>query len=83
MGAANPDARWLVGVASLVFPAAAAVAAIALRRGALRAAGAFLVLSVGTPTYMAYGLNLPALAVGLALLASPSAVLRDPSTSKA
>lgn len=83
VGAANPDARWLVGAASVVFPAAAVLAALAVRRGALRVAGALLVVSVATPTYMAYPLNLPALVVGLALLMSPAAVLRVPSTAEA
>lgn len=68
---ANPDARWIVGIASVVFPATAAGAAMALRRGALRWAGVLLLLSVATPTYMAYALNLPALVVGLVLVASP------------
>ena len=69
---ANPDARWLVGGASVVFPAAALAGAMALRRGALRWAGALLVVSVATPTYMAYPLNLPALAAGLWLLFAPT-----------
>ena len=69
---ANADARWLVGVASVVFPGAALVAAVALRRGALRWAGAFLLVSVATPTYFAWPLNLPALVVGLRLVMAPS-----------
>jgi hypothetical protein len=70
----NADARWLVGVASVVFPAAAVLAAMALRRGALRWAGVFLLVSVATPTYYAYPLNIPALVAGLVLLAAPSIV---------
>lgn len=76
---ANPDARWLVATASVAFPAAAAGAALALHRGALRWAGALLVLSVATPTYMAYPLNLPALVVGAGLLAAPGAFV-SPTT---
>lgn len=68
------DARWLVGAASVVFPVAAVLAAMAMRRGALRWAGAFLLVSVATPTYYAYPLNLPALVAGLVLLAAPSIV---------
>jgi hypothetical protein len=70
----NADARWLVGVASVVFPAAAVLAAMALRRGAIRWAGLFLLVSVATPTYYAYPLNIPALVAGLILLAAPSIV---------
>lgn len=77
---ANGDGRWLVGVASIVFPGAAVVAAVALRRGSLRWAGVFLLLSVATPTYFAWALNLPALVIGLRLAMAPStfggAVLR-------
>jgi len=68
----NSDERWVVGIASVVFPAAAAGAAHALRRGALRWAGVFLLLSVATPTYFAWPLNLPALVVGLGLVLAPS-----------
>jgi hypothetical protein len=60
----TPDSRWFVGMASVVFPAAAAIAAVALRRGALRWAGVLLLVSVATPTYFAWPLNLPALLVG-------------------
>ena len=68
----NPDARWIVGVASVVFPAAAVGAALALRRGALRWAGALLLVSVATPTYFAWAVNLPALVAGLGLLLAPT-----------
>ena len=71
---ANADARWLVGVASVVFPAAAVLAAMALHRGAIRWAGVFLLVSVATPTYYAYALNIPALVAGLVLLVAPSIV---------
>lgn len=74
---ANADVRWIVRIASLVFPAAAAAASVALSRGALRWAGVLLLLSVATPTYMAYPLNLPALVVGLALVVSPAVIIRD------
>ncbi|MDQ1506916.1 MAG: hypothetical protein QOD57_4643 [Actinomycetota bacterium] len=71
LSAVNADARWLVGVASVVFPAAAVLAAMALRRGAIRWAAVLLLVSVATPTYYAYPLNIPALVAGLVLLAAP------------
>jgi hypothetical protein len=71
----NDDAIVLVGVASVVFPLCALGAALALRDRRDRLAGLLLLASVATPTYFAYALNLPALAVGLALLAAPSATL--------
>jgi hypothetical protein len=52
-------------------------AALALRRRADRLAGVLLMLSVATPTYFAYVLNLPALMIGLALAAMPSLTLGD------
>jgi hypothetical protein len=42
-----------------------------------RSAGALLLLSVVTPTYFFAVLNLPALIVGVALLAAPEKVLSD------
>ena len=72
--AATPDARWLVAVASALFPAAAAGAALAARRGALRWAGMLLLVSVATPTYFAWPLNVPALVAGLVLVVAPSTV---------
>ena len=71
---ATPDARWLIGLASVLFPAAAAAAAVALRRGAIRWAGVLLLVSVATPTYFAWPLNVPALVAGLVLAVAPSAV---------
>jgi len=79
MSQANADARWLVGAASVVFPAAALAGAMALHRGATRWAGALLLVSVATPTYMAYPLNLPALGAGLWLLVAPTRAI--PATS--
>jgi hypothetical protein len=79
----NPDARWLVGVASVIFPAAAAAAAVALRRGALRWAGVLLLISVATPTYFAWALNLPALVAGLGLTLAPSSLDRSPGPTRA
>jgi hypothetical protein len=70
----NGDARWLVGIASVVFPLCAIAAAIALRSGRDRLAGVLLLLSVATPTYFAYGLNLPALLVGAGLIWAPKAL---------
>ena len=76
----NDDVRVLVGLASVVFPMCAVGATVALGRRHDRLAGLLLVLSVATPTYFAYPLNLPALVVGLALLASPAVVLGRPPT---
>jgi hypothetical protein len=73
--AVDHNARVLVAFASVVFPMCAVGATVALGRRHDRLAGLLLVLSVATPTYFAYPLNLPALVVGLALLASPAAVL--------
>jgi hypothetical protein len=72
----NADARWFVGAASILGPGAAAAAAVALRRGAFRSAGVLLLVSVATPTYMAYGLNVPALAAGLGLTLAPGGFVR-------
>ncbi len=73
----NDDVRVLVGLASVVFPLCALCAAVMLRRRHDRLAGLLLVVSTATPTYFAYPLNLPALVVGLALLASPGIALRE------
>lgn len=75
LGDVNADARLLVAGFSIAGPLAAVVAARLLGRGADRAAGALLLLSVLTPTYFAYGLNLPALLLGLTLAVAPHAVL--------
>jgi hypothetical protein len=77
------DARFLVAVASVLFPAAAGAAGLALHRGALRWAGLLLLASVATPTYMAYALNLPALVVGAGLVIAPKAFVRTPAAQDA
>lgn len=69
-----PDARWFVALASVLFPAAAAGAAFALKRGAVRLAGVLLLVSVATPTYFAWPLNVPALVAGLMLVMAPSTI---------
>jgi hypothetical protein len=74
-GEVNSDARLLVGAASVVGPLAAVGAAWLLTRGADRPAGVLLLVSVLTPTYFAWVLSVPALVVGLALLAAPRAVV--------
>ncbi len=66
MGGVDPDARVLVGMASVAFPAAAALASAAVARHRDRAAGLLLVVSAATPTYFAWALIVPALLVGLA-----------------
>ena len=75
LGQVNADARFLVGVASIAGPLCAVAASRLLAVGADRWAGGLLVLSVVTPTYFAFVVNLPALVVGLALLIAPRYVL--------
>jgi hypothetical protein len=75
LGDVNADARFFVGAFSIGGPLAAIGAAWLVGRRADRSAGALLVVSVLTPTYFAYILNLPALLVGLALVAAPHVVL--------
>ncbi len=67
---------WVVlGLASVVFPACAVLAGVAVARGHVRAAGVFLLLSVATPTYFLWVVNLPALVGGVALLLAPRRVV--------
>jgi hypothetical protein len=73
----NPDVRVPVGIASVAFPLAAALAYVALVRRRARAAGLLLLVSVLTPTYFAWVLNVPALLVGSALLLSPNRMVRS------
>ncbi len=62
------DARSLVTTFSVLGPLSALGAAVLIRKGTLRWAGVLLVLSVATPTYFAWPINIPALLVGLLLL---------------
>jgi hypothetical protein len=78
LGSVNADARLLVGSFSVGCPLAALVAARALVTGRDRIAGLLLVISVATPTFLLWIVNLPALLVGLALMAAPSTVLEPP-----
>lgn len=71
------DAKVLVGTATVLFPLCAVGAAVALDRGRDRLAGALLLLSVATPTYFAYALNVVPLVVGAILLVAPHALLDD------
>lgn len=68
----DDDARLPVGVASVAFPLCALGAASALRSRRDRLAGLLLLVSVATPTYFAYVVNLPALVVGVVLLVWPA-----------
>jgi hypothetical protein len=77
----NDDAKILVGLASVAFPLCALGAALALERRHDRLAGALLLVSVATPTYFLFALNLPALLVGVALLVSPARTLGDRQSS--
>jgi hypothetical protein len=76
-GSVNEDARVIVGSATLLGPLAALLASTAVGRCQDRLAGLLLVISVATPTYFAWVLNVPALVVGLGLLAAPTAVIRQ------
>jgi hypothetical protein len=53
----NPDVRLLIGVLSIVVPLAAVAAAWSLHRGNDRLAVVLLLVSVATPTYMAWAIN--------------------------
>jgi chromate transport protein ChrA len=78
LGNVNDDARLLVGVASVVGPLVAVLAAVQLSRHADRPAGVLLALSaVLTPTYFAYVINLPALVVGVVLTVAAHVVLPE------
>lgn len=70
------DARLLVGAASVLGPLQAVWAERRLFRRADRSAGLLIAVSaVLTPTYFAYVINLPALVVGLVLVAAPHVLL--------
>ena len=64
----NADSRLLIGAMGVVFPACALGAAFAIHRGRYRLAGVLLLLSVLTPTYYLYVLQIPALLFGIGLL---------------
>jgi hypothetical protein len=66
----------LIGVATVVFPLCALFAGLAVARDRPRLAGGLLLLSVATPTYFAWILNVPALLAGIALLVSPRLMVR-------
>ncbi|HEX3541082.1 MAG TPA: hypothetical protein VHT75_11655 [Acidimicrobiales bacterium] len=72
------DARLVVGLASVGCPLAAASATIALSHHRERLAGFLLIVSVATPTYFAWVLNVPALVFGVMLLAMPNTLLGRP-----
>jgi hypothetical protein len=78
LGNVNDDARPLVAAASVVGPLLAVWAAVRLSEHADRSAGALLVVSaVVTPTYFAYALNVPALVIGVLLVAAAGRVLPE------
>lgn len=69
----SADARLLVGMASVVGPAAALLASVAAIRSRRVLPSVLLVVSsIITPTYFAWTLNLAALVGGLVLLAPMS-----------
>jgi hypothetical protein len=67
----NRDARFWIGLASVLLPGAAALASVAAAQGRARLCGALLVLSAASPTYFALALNIPALVVGVLLVVLP------------
>ena len=69
----------LVLVATVLFPLCSLLAGLAIAHDRPRWAGALLLLSVATPTYFAWVLNVPALVVGAALLVAPGRTVRGPS----
>jgi Kef-type K+ transport system membrane component KefB len=73
LGSVNPDARVVALVLSIVGPLAALVAAVAIRLGRRFTGAIGLLLSVVTPTYFAWAVNLVpiVLAVALLLLTAP------------
>ncbi len=73
----NAGAVLLVGAASILGPLAAVAASWLVGGRRDRCAGALLLVSVFTPTYFFAVLNLPALVVGIALLAAPDKVLSN------
>jgi hypothetical protein len=73
----DDGALLLVGAASILGPVAAVLASWLIGRHRGREAGALLLASVFTPTYFFVVLNLPALVLGIALLAVPGKVLPD------
>lgn len=64
----DADALPLLGTLSVALPLTAVLAAAALKRERDRVAGIFLLISVATPTYFAWVVNVPALVVGGLLL---------------
>ena len=75
LGSVNQDAWVIVGIAGLLGPLAALLAATAVARRQDRLAGLLLLISVATPTYFAWVLNVPALLVGLGLVVAPTAII--------
>ena len=74
IGAVNADARVLVLAACAVGSASALMASAAIASRRERFAGALLVVSVITPTFFAWVLNVPALLVGVVLILAPTVV---------
>lgn len=79
--AVNEDARFIVGCATVGGPLAATAAAWALGQRSVRLAGGLLLVSVLTPTYFAFVLNVPALVIGAMLLIAPKPLLRSEMTA--
>lgn len=78
----NTDARLFVGLASGLGPVAAIAGGVAVGRRLDRWAGVLLIVSVITPTYFAWVLNIPALLVGPILLIAPRFAVGDPLSSQ-
>ena len=75
MAAVNADAKRWVGVASTALPLCSMIASLLIkRRRNLGVAGGLLLLSIGTPTYFAWAVNIIPiiLIVGLVIAARKS-----------
>ena len=74
IGAVNGDARVLVLTVCVVGSGSALMASAAVASRHQRLAGVLLVVSVITPTFFAWVLNVPALLVGVVLIFAPAVV---------
>jgi hypothetical protein len=74
IGAVDADARVLVLTACVVRSASAVMASAAVNSRHERLAGVLLVVSVITPTFFSWVLNVPALVVGAMLIFAPAVV---------
>lgn len=79
ISSSTPDSRVVVAAASIILPAAAAAAGLALRYRRVGLACGLLALSVGTPTYFAYMVNLIPIGIIIATVVDARRSPRDPN----